>query len=191
MIGGTKCGESMSNNRAVYLMARLTTKGLAPGAVFGGIPELSRTDIAAACTGLNSLSFHLVLAKYCDDAHSALRAMGELQALMCSRAPLWADMEPARRSSMAAAMIDEFVGSSRCRRCKGTGEQIENKKIIECKACGGIGRRSRSAFARARAAGIPDQTFRDQQLNGPFDEIMRDIEDIEARTLSRIARKAS
>ncbi|SOB76168.1 hypothetical protein SAMN04488490_1846 [Marinobacter sp. LV10R510-11A] len=181
----------MSATKAVYLMARLTTKGVPHGASFGGIPELSRTDIAAACTRLQPLHFHLIMAKYCDDVRSAIQALGELQEEMCYQDSLWADMEPMRRSYVAAAMIEEFVGAKKCRKCKGSGETKEAAKIVECSSCGGNGNRLVSEASRARACEIPKSTFRDNRMMRPYEGMMIWLSDIEARALERISRKAS
>lgn len=172
-------------------MARLTTKGLKPDAIFGGRPELEQMDIAAACTKLRPLDFHLILAKYCDDVHSALAALGELQELMSEKSATWADMEPLKRTHVAAAMIEEFVSARKCRTCKGTGSVTEDSKITSCKPCDGSGQKSVSVSARARASGIPESTFRNQRLNEPFQDIMRSLDEIEIRALERISRKAS
>ena len=172
-------------------MARLTTKGLQPDVVFGGTPELSRTDIAAACAKLEPLTFHLIMAKYCDDAHSAIKALGELQEEMCHRSSLWADMDPFRRSYVAAAMVEEFVVARKCQKCKGTAEMREGGRIVDCSSCGGAGRKLISATSRARACEIPESTFRSQKLMEPFQEMMRWLSDIETMALERISRKAS
>jgi hypothetical protein len=181
----------MGTTKAVYLMARLTTKGIRPGMPIGGIPELTKTDIAAACSGLQSLHFHLVMAKYCDDVHGALQAMGELQELLANWNGFFADMCPMKRNAMAAAMIDEFVTSRRCGSCKGIGEKREESKIVECKVCQGSGKKQISVTARAKASGIPESTFRNHRLNEPFQEIMNHLIDIDNSSLERISRKAS
>ena len=40
-------------------------------------------------------------------------------------------------------------------------------------------------------SGIPETTYRKYGLNDPFTDIMRYLDDIEIRSLERIARKAS
>jgi len=181
----------MSATKAAYLMARLTTKGVQHGASFGGIPELSKTDIAAACTRLQSLDFHLIMAKYCDDVHSAIAALGELQEEMCHKNKLWADMERIRRNYVAAAMIEEFVVARKCQKCKGTCEMRYGTQIVACNSCSGAGQRLRSATSRARACEIPESTFRSQKIMPEFQEVMIWLADIEIRALERISRKAS
>jgi len=172
-------------------MARLTIKGAQPDSVFGGTPELSRTDIAAACSKLQPLHFHLIMAKYCDDVHSAIQALGELQEEMCHRNALWAGMEPIRRSYVAAAMIEEFVGAKKCRKCKGTAEMREGNVVKDCNSCGGSGHATISATSRARACEIAETTFRRLGMIEPYQEMMQHIADIETRSLERISRKAS
>lgn len=181
----------MSTNKAAYLMARLTTKGLQPGIIFGGIPDLTKSDIAAACSKLPSLDFHLIMAKYCDDVNSALDAMGEVQDLMCSNSSVFADMDPFKRTSVAASIIQEFVSSRKCPRCKGTGQKLVESKIAACKPCGGSGQKSVSLNARATACDIPEATFRRQGLNQSYESVMQNILDIELRAMAKIARKAS
>lgn len=181
----------MSETRGAYLMARLTTKGLKPDLIFGGKPELERMDIAAACVRLQPMVFHLIMAKYCDDVHSALQAMGELQEEMCERSPVWAEMDPLRRSYVAAAMVEEFVGARKCRRCKGTGDVVVDSKVASCPSCEGSGQKRPSVTARARASEIPESTFRSTGLNEPFQDMMRRLADLEISALERISRKAS
>jgi hypothetical protein len=172
-------------------MARLTTKGIRPGMPFGGTPELTRTDIAAACSRLKPLHFHLIMAKYCDDVHSALQAMGELQGVLANWNEALSEMCPVKRNVMAAAMISEFVSSRCCGRCKGTGEKLEGSRIVACKACEGSGKKKISATSRAKACEIPESTFRGQRLNEIFQDVMRHLSDIEVSALERISRKAA
>lgn len=181
----------MSSNKGAYLMARLTTKGLSPELIFGGKPELEKMDIAASCTSLGSLDFHLIMAKYCDDVKSALDAIGELQPVICAKSQVLADMPACKRTGLAAAMIQEFVSAKRCGSCKGRGEKPEDSKIVTCKPCGGSGMKTVSLHARAKSIGIPDQTFRLQNLNKPYQEVMDHLLDIEIGALSKISRKAA
>lgn len=180
----------MSANRGAYLMARLTTKGLQPGMIFGGKAVLDKMDIAAACARLDSLSFHLIMAKYCDDVKSALEATGELQEVMCRRSDVWADMEPGRRAAISCALIEEFVSARKCKRCKGRGQVTEDTRVVNCKSCQATGFKSISATARAHACGIPESTFRHQKLNEPFHDMIRYLNEIETNSLERICRKA-
>lgn len=172
-------------------MARLTTKGLSPELIFGGKPELEKMDIAAACSRLESLPFHLIMAKYCDDVKSALDAIGELQEVICQRSPQLAALPVCRRAAVAAAMVQEFVSSRRCGSCKGRGEKVEGSSVKPCKACGGSGLKSISIHARAKASGIPDATFRAQRINEPYQDIMESMQDMEMAALSRISRRAA
>lgn len=170
-------------------MARLTTKGLEPGTIFGGKATLAKMDIAAACSRLPSLTFHLVMAKYCDDVHSALKAVGELQEFMCRKGSVWADMEPARRAAIACAVIEEFVSSKRCKRCKGRGTETQNNKVEDCPRCQGSGVKPVSVSARAKACGIPESTFRHQRLNHQFQDIIRYLWEMEITAFDSITRK--
>jgi hypothetical protein len=181
----------MSTNRGAYLMARLTTKGLQPGMIFGGKATLDRMDIAAACTRLPSLTFHLVMAKYCDDVKSALHAVGELQDVMCSRSAVWADMEPTRRTAVACALIEEFVSARKCPRCKGRGEVTEGARVVDCTPCQATGFKTISATARASACGMAESTFRHQRLNESFQDMIRYLNEVEISALESICRKTS
>lgn len=181
----------MSANKGAYLMAKLTTKGLQPGMSFGGKPVIDRMDVAAACSRLNSLTFHLVMAKYCDDVHSALAAMGELQEVMCRRSNVWAEMDPVKRNAVAAAMISEFVSARKCGSCKGTAQVLNGTKWEDCKPCQATGYKLISLNARAKACGIPESTFRSQRLNERYADIMDHLGQLEVSALENISRKAS
>lgn len=157
----------------------------------GGVPEFSKTDIAAACSRIDSLDFHLLMAKYCDDVHSALRAMGELQHVLSRKSDHLSSMSPLKRHAMAAAMIEEFVSARRCKRCKGTGEKLEGSRVVFCRVCDGSGQKRVSATARAKACDVPESTFRTHKLNETFQEVMRELSDREIEALERISRKAS
>ncbi|WP_417518762.1 hypothetical protein [Marinobacter sp.] len=172
-------------------MARLTTKGLQPGMSFGGKPVIERMDIAAACSRLSPLTFHLVMAKYCDDVHSALEAMTELQAVMAKKSAVWAEMGVLKRTAVAAAMIQEFVSARKCGSCKGTGQVKRGTKIEDCRPCSATGAKTISASARARACGIPESTFRHQRLNERYNDIMDLLARAEIGALESISRKAS
>lgn len=181
----------MSTNRGAYLMARLTTKGIRAGMVLGGKPELDRMDIAASCSKLPSLDFHLIMAKYCDDVKSALDAMGELQGVMCEKSRVFADMDPFKRTTFAAAIIEEFVSDRRCRGCKGTGQKVEGSKVVQCTSCNGTGVRQTSLRRRASACGIPESTYRGSGMDKEYQAIIDHLLDIEISALSRISRRAS
>lgn len=172
-------------------MARLTTKGVQAGMPVGGKPELDRMDIAASCSRLEPLHFHLIMAKYCDDVRSALQALGELQEEMIDRSSLWADMDPGKRLCIASAIIEEFVADRKCRKCKGRGDVLQGSSVVTCKSCDGSGQRAPSIASRARSCGIPESTFRHQRLNESFQDMMGMLCDIEISALSRISRKAS
>jgi len=181
----------MSTNRGAYLMARLTTKGLSPGIIFGGKAALEKMDVAAACTRLDSLSFHLVMAKYCDDVKSALNAVGELQEVMRRRGAVWSDMSDKRRRAVACALIEEVVSERKCGRCKGTGQITKDTRVINCTSCQATGFKAISATARASACGIPESTFRHQRLNESFQDMVRYLNETEVNALESICRKAS
>ncbi len=181
----------MSAIKGAYLMAKLTTRGLQPGMSFGGKPVIDRMDVAAACSKLSSLAFHLVMAKYCDDVHSAREALGELQEVMGRKAKVWADMDPLKRTAVAAAMIAEFVSARKCGSCKGTAQVVKGSKIEDCRVCSATGYKTISLNARAKACGIPESTFRAQRLNERYSEMMDHLGRIETGALESISRKAS
>lgn len=181
----------MSANRVAYLMARLTARGAQPDQVFGGKPALDKMDIAAACAKLRSLPFHFIMAKYCDDFQSALRAVGELQDVMCQKSPQWADMDPLKRAHAACALVAEFIGARKCPRCGGRGSVVENSSVVDCKPCDGTGFKAMSASARAKACGIPESTFRYQRLNDRFQDMIRYLNEAEINALESISRRVS
>ena len=178
-------------SKAAYLMARLTARGIQPGMSFGGIPELTKTDIAACCSGLPSLAFHLMMAKYCDDVFSAREAVGELQERMCNKSAILADLDPIKRTLIAAWLVSDFKEANRCRRCKGTALQVEDSKIVQCKRCKGEGKEAASSRSRADWMKIPETTWRESGLNKECEFMERDLADMEISALYRVARKAS
>ena len=146
-------------------------------------------DVAAACTKLHPLEFHLVMAKYCDDVDSAYKAMGELDEFMCNCSEKLADLEPQKRSALAAFMVTEFVSSQNCKSCKGTGENRSGPRIVACKCCDGTGFRRSSEHARSRACNVPRTSWRHKGLNSEYDNIAGLLESFEAAALARISRK--
>ena len=120
----------MTTNRGAYLMARITSHGLQVDTIFGGRPELEKMDIAAACTGLESLDYHLIMAKYCDDVRSALDAAGELDCRMAQTSETLANLEPQQRSAMALFMVQDFVSPKKCRWCKGRKEVKNGGRFV-------------------------------------------------------------
>lgn len=172
-------------------MARLTTKGLQPDQIFGGKPAIEKMDIAAACSRLPSLHFHLLMAKYCDDVKSALDAMGELQDVMTAKSDTFAEMDPFKRTGFAAAILEEFVSDRRCRSCKGTGHKSEEARVVACKPCGATGVMSASIRRRSSSCGIPYSTYRDQGIDKHYQVVMDYLLEVEIGALAKVSRKAS
>jgi len=172
-------------------MAKMACHGLRPGLIFGGKADLDKMDVAAACSGLSSLDYHLVMAKYCDDVRSAITAVGELDELMAATSEQLAAIEPQSRSALAAFMIQDFVSPKKCRWCKGRGETKTGNRFVECGGCNGTGTKLPSANARAKACDIPESTWRSKNLSRDYDRIMNMVEQAETSALMAISRKAS
>lgn len=172
-------------------MAKLTTKGIQAGMVIGGKPELDRMDIAASCSGLPSLDFHLIMAKYCDDVKSALDAMGELQVVMREQSQAFDDMDTRTRAVFAAAILEEFVSDRRCKGCKGIGQKVKASRVVKCEPCFGTGVRQVSLRRRAAACGMPESTYRGRGIDKEYQAIIDLLLEIEVGALSRISRRAS
>lgn len=181
----------MSTNRGAYLMARITSHGLQVDTIFGGKPELEKMDVAAACTGLSSLDYHLVMAKYCDDVRSAIDAAGELDYQMAQAFEVLAGLEPQQRSAMALFMVQDFVSPKKCRWCKGRKEVKNGGRLVECGGCSGTGVKLPSVNARAKACGIPESTWRHKGLTAAYDRVMSAVEQSELAALMAISKKAS
>jgi len=147
-------------------IAKLTAKmRQIDGAGFGGTPEISSIDIAAALSGSHRRGYLLVLTKYADDNSAGNALWSELaeeikRERVCSH-------DVAR--GVALACIYPVVNPSLCGVCNGRGyiyPRLKDKTIEEaarpCSSCRGIGRTNFPERQRAIIARIPKSTWWDR-----------------------------
>jgi len=160
----------MSAEKAVYLMAKMTAKGIDLKAVGGGTVHIDGMHIAAACSGLERLSYLLVRSKYCDDVRAALDAVSLVSRQIESRHPFHDIENKEWPQRVAATAISEWVSGTRCRRCRGRGElHPTDGPVRRCQECLGTGQKTPTDQTRSRAAGIGTKWWTD---NGIGDEVM-------------------
>jgi len=143
------------------ILARLNPANVRFDVGRGGIPELTQTDIAAACQGLVPGAWYLGLVKYAG-------AVGAVKNLEIAAWMLAADLaakhewkvvrgKPYLRSiaRMACATV---IDPHRCKKCCGTGL---NERMRACSICAGSGVITEiSLRSLAKIAEIPVESFR-------------------------------
>lgn len=111
---------------------------LAPGSIdFGktyvvGGTALTPQDVAAAMATLCDTANFLLRAKYAGDSHHAL-----FSSWYRSLKDKWG--RDLMVSEVCGASLVDAVGSNRCPKCKGVGEQPIGSRVLVCSTCGGSG----------------------------------------------------
>jgi hypothetical protein len=160
----------MSATKAGYLMAKMTAKGIDLKAVGGGTVHIDGMHIAAACSGLENLSYLLVLAKYCDDVRAALDAVSLVSREIERRHPFNSLENRECVQRVVATAISEWASGTPCRRCKGRGDlHPTDSPVKPCQDCSGTGQKTPTDQTRSRAARIGTKWWSENKIG---DEVM-------------------
>jgi hypothetical protein len=177
------------------LLAKLTPHGIPFDAVsFGGIPELSSTDVAAgiAMAHLCIGEAALLRVRYCGDQsswteariawYSRVHSIGieDRWPKPSSRHPTWL--------VMALGSLVEHCGSGRCHVCHGVAHLLINNLVATCAACRGSGREPIGERRLSELAAIPRTTWR-RTYSVLMEVCRREIETIDSRACAAVAAK--
>jgi len=148
------------------LLAKMCTHGVAFDSVsFGGRPELTAQDVAAAIgmAGLCDGEVALLRLRYCGDQSSWTTARIAWYARVHDmgirgRWPRPSHEHPAWMVLALGSLVDH-CGPGTCSTCNGVAHLLINNKVQACGACQGSGKESISERQLATLANIPRTTW--------------------------------
>lgn len=176
-------------------MSELLTK-LAPHAKMpngeppGGIPAITMEDVAGACAKMNRHAYLYALAKFCLDKNVMPELRRENRHMTIHRAGLegWRS-DPEKVLVLADLALSEALNPRLCKRCGGSGLQLNQRA---CPACSGKGRLGAEGGSCADALDVSKQAW-GQVWRRRLDDIVRDLifleEDIARHIRRRIYRE--
>ena len=125
----------------MQILTRLNAKaGISEG--FGGIPDLTTSDIAAALYNCNKPGLMVLLAKVCGEGdYKAIYEVLFPQVLRRGFREKWRlrPSDEARAGKLLEIAIKETVGTNICPSCKGVKHSLINP-TEECQLCNGTGK---------------------------------------------------
>ena len=159
------------------------------GEGFGGIADLSQTDIAASLSGLRGQTYQLMRLKFCGD-ESVRRDLQHSITMQILVDGIRDDTDVSAKVAVALArlIIDEAMRSQVCRSCGGTGTILSDSEAKDCPSCSGSGRRSLSQRAAARAAGVSAPTY-GKRYASTVDRFLSHLQTLESIGLRHASRR--
>jgi hypothetical protein len=173
-----------------HQVAKMTAHGIQiSGMGFGGLPELSQTDIAAALAGLHGPAYWLLRLKYCGDVSQAKPLAESIAWHMLGEAMAGGDDVSAQIArKLARVIVLQFTTGPVCEDCHGTGTAFEGTRVKDCQSCRGSGRLSMTAGRSAQLAGVSEPTYRKRYARLVNSEVAR-LEALENLAFSHMRRK--
>lgn len=171
-------------------VAKMTAHGIQiSGMGFGGMPELSQTDVAQALSGLHGQAYWLMRLKYCGDL-SLFRPLVDAIALrMLGEAMVGGeDVSAQVARKLAAVIVMQHTTGPICEDCHGTGTAFEGATVKDCPACAGTGRLVMTTTRSAQIAGVSPPTYRKRYADLVNGEVAR-LEALESHAFSHIRRR--
>jgi hypothetical protein len=143
------------------LLARLTAHGSPmDGAGYGGIPEITVSDIAGAMAGLSAPCYQILRLKYCGDESMRSVLVDRVAFALLGLAMTGdIDLNVSTVKALAALIVAEAVNGGICDICNGTGVQISHAAASDCGACKATGRLGMSKSRAAETLGIDRRTY--------------------------------
>ena len=74
----------------------------------------------------------------------------------------WRPRDAARVDVMAECALAESIGTAVCSKCKGTRHTKKSGLLVECRSCGGSGKRVISNRGYAQMVGLDEKSWRDR-----------------------------
>lgn len=153
----------------VMLLARATAKGSSYEiATSGGTVQFTAAEVGHALAGrmreeehdpLPEGAYRVLLVRFASgsatDVATLIRLLRDEDA---SKRRDWVDY--CAQSLSCACAVQEYMEASICPACNGRGQVMDDDLLVPCEVCDKTGRKPRSAGARARALGLPLETFR-------------------------------
>jgi hypothetical protein len=173
------------------MLGFLAEHGVLIGHIPGGKPGMVALDVAAALGMLHDqVAATMLLAKYTLDAR-ATHAFREHWRMAVDRrgyVERWPSDE--RQTLLADYSLAEWLDAQRCKSCRGVGEQMTQRGLVEpCEACEGTGLRRIGLRAPAKALGMSTETYRKSVWPPRMDWARRELQRRESTALAALARR--
>lgn len=173
-------------------LSRMTAKSASLERSTGGTPEVTASDVAAACAGLRTNEWLLVCAKWVEPDGVMDRLFYELYLDVIEMATREQWRVPRGREHlrrMAALAILEVLQPATCRRCAGTGYMLpEHLRHQKCPKCRGSGHIHMSGRQRARIVGMDHKGWQ-RHWAGRYERIYRRVAGMETSALAHIGKR--
>ncbi len=146
---------------------------MAPGR--GGVPSLTRSDVAAAMAGgLSEPAQCLAYFLFTGEVRAELALAHHIRSAIIANNP---DMDSRIADGLTRSVMAESFDHSRCRACRGSGQIVskvplntsdthgagvflsERRELMTCDRCDGHGVSQWTAFKRAKMAGMNERSF--------------------------------
>ena len=148
--------------KASELLSLATARSLNWENLPGGIPNLTQQDVmyALACIHHDGAAL-LLRVKYADQKTYLPDLDNELHIAIIDlwKAKKWPSNDDFLRN-LGRMALTEHISPRVCMRCGGWKHDIENGKVIQCRACRGTGRKKPSDSGRARLMGVTRDIWR-------------------------------
>jgi hypothetical protein len=173
-----------------HQLARLTAKGPPlTGAGFGGIAEISQTDIAAAMSGLEGPAYWYMRLKFIGDPAEFPRLRDALAFQMLGEAMMGEfDLSAKHAPGLATVAIRQATGGGLCDACNGTKLTITADSVADCKPCKGTGKLKMTQDLAASIAKVSTPTYV-KKYERIVDHFVSRLELYESQGLSHISRR--
>lgn len=174
-----------------HQVAKMTAHGIQiNGMGFGGIPDLSQTDVAAALAGLHGPAYWLMRLKYCGDVSLAKPLADSIAWRMLGEAMVGEgeDVSAQVARKLSVVILMQFTTGPVCEDCHGTGTAFEGATVRDCRPCGGTGRLVMTTERSANIAGVSAPTYRKRYADLVNAEVAR-LESLEGSAFAHIRRQ--
>lgn len=172
------------------LLAKLTAKGVAmDGAGFGGVPNLTSSDVAGAMAGLTPPVYQLLRLKYCGEEEMRPVVVERVAFSLLGYAMTGdIDLKVSTVRNLAALVVDLVMKGALCGSCGGTGMLITDATAKDCGVCRGSGRANMTQKAAADFLGIDKRTYT-KNYDRLVVRFCADLEAMEASGLAHVRRQ--
>ena len=145
-----------------HQIARLTAKGpQLNGTGFGGIAEISQTDIAAALSGLHGSNYLYMRYKFVDDASCYAPLVQALAWQIIGEAMTGEGVDVSAKAAptIVSVAIQQATRGGVCEACNGTGHTSTLEAYEDCQPCKATGRLNMTQDKAAALIGVSTPTY--------------------------------
>lgn len=148
---------------SLQILTRLNPKcGWSTEGFYGGSPELTTSDLAAALAGTNKAGLKLLLGQICGvSEYKEVYALFLPEVIRIAKRLNWRTdtLTHARTGKLLDIVLSESLLSRKCPSCHGTKYSIINP-AAHCESCGGTGLFNNFDYLKAQYLEISDRAWR-------------------------------